>query len=150
MRNPIPMPNFVGSDCDDMKGYPCRGCPCGSGYPGGNTNAEFPNPFGKVCGRSLFLPGFSPALAWTSKPPEHATPLYRTVSGVATWSPCRHLALYNHTSPSSNSVKDPNADPAVIPVVPSGPHGPEHRHPGSRTRPRPPCRRVRCWLPVGL
>lgn len=47
MRNPIPMPNFVGSDCDDMKGYPCKGCPCGSGYPGGNTNAEFPNPFGK-------------------------------------------------------------------------------------------------------
>jgi hypothetical protein len=43
----IPMPNFVGSDCDDMKGKPCRGCPCGSGYPGGNTNTSFPNPFGK-------------------------------------------------------------------------------------------------------
>jgi len=46
-RNPIPMPNFVGSDCDDMQGHPCHGCPCGSGYPGGNTAEEFPNPFGK-------------------------------------------------------------------------------------------------------
>lgn len=36
MLNPIPMPNFVGSDCDDMTGHPCGGCPCGSGYPGGN------------------------------------------------------------------------------------------------------------------
>jgi len=47
MLNPIPMPNFVGSDCDDMKGHPCGGCPCGSGYPGGNTQEDFPNPFGK-------------------------------------------------------------------------------------------------------
>lgn len=47
MLNPIPMPNFVGSDCDDMKGHPCHGCPCGSGYPGGNTHKDFPNPFGK-------------------------------------------------------------------------------------------------------
>jgi len=47
MLNPIPMPNFVGSDCDDMKGHPCGGCPCGSGYPGGNTKEDFPNPFGK-------------------------------------------------------------------------------------------------------
>ena len=47
MLNPIPMPNFVGSDCDDMNGEPCRGCPCGSGYPGGNTQKSFPNPFGK-------------------------------------------------------------------------------------------------------
>ena len=31
MLNPIPMPNFVGSDCDDMNGHPCHGCPCGSG-----------------------------------------------------------------------------------------------------------------------
>ena len=46
MRSPIPMPNFVGSDCDDWKGHPCGGCPCGTGYPGGNTNASFPNPFG--------------------------------------------------------------------------------------------------------
>jgi hypothetical protein len=38
MRSPIPMPNFVGSDCDDMKGHPCHGCPCGSGYPGGARN----------------------------------------------------------------------------------------------------------------
>ena len=38
MLNPIPMPNFVGSDCDDMKGHPCGGCPCGSKYPGGNVN----------------------------------------------------------------------------------------------------------------
>jgi hypothetical protein len=43
MLNPIPMPNFVGSDCDDMKGHPCGGCPCGSGYPGGNTEESFPN-----------------------------------------------------------------------------------------------------------
>ena len=47
MLNPIPMPNFVGSDCDDMKGHPCGGCPCGSRYPGGNTHEDFPNPFGK-------------------------------------------------------------------------------------------------------
>ena len=47
MLNPIPMPNFVGSDCDDMEGKPCHGCPCGSGYPGGNTDESFPNPFGK-------------------------------------------------------------------------------------------------------
>jgi hypothetical protein len=47
MLSPIPMPNFVGSDCDDMKGHPCHGCPCGSGYPGGNTHEDFPNPFGK-------------------------------------------------------------------------------------------------------
>eukprot|EP00037_Helgoeca_nana_P010731 m.94655 g.94655 ORF g.94655 m.94655 type:complete len:351 (-) comp20381_c0_seq1:152-1204(-) len=47
MLNPIPMPNFVGSDCDDMNGHPCHGCPCGSGYPGGNTNTSFPNPFGR-------------------------------------------------------------------------------------------------------
>jgi hypothetical protein len=47
MLNPIPMPNFVGSDCDDMRGFPCHGCPCGSGYPGGNTHQDFPNPFGK-------------------------------------------------------------------------------------------------------
>ena len=47
MLNPIPMPNFVGSDCDDWSGHPCGGCPCGSGYPGGNTHADFPNPFGK-------------------------------------------------------------------------------------------------------
>ena len=47
MMNPIPMPNFVGSDCDDMTGHPCGGCPCGSGYPGGNTNESFPNPFGE-------------------------------------------------------------------------------------------------------
>lgn len=46
MRSPIPMPNFVGSDCDDMKGHPCHGCPCGSGYPGGARNEDFPNPFG--------------------------------------------------------------------------------------------------------
>jgi len=39
MLNPIPMPNFVGSDCDDESGHPCGGCPCGSGYPGGNTEA---------------------------------------------------------------------------------------------------------------
>merc|ERR1712070_238041 len=32
MLNPIPMPNFVGSDCDDMKGHPCSGC---LGKPGG-------------------------------------------------------------------------------------------------------------------
>ena len=38
MLNPIPMPNFVGSDCDDMSGHPCGGCPCGSKYPGGNVN----------------------------------------------------------------------------------------------------------------
>ena len=38
MLNPIPMPNFVGSDCDDMKGHPCGGCPCGSKYPGGNVD----------------------------------------------------------------------------------------------------------------
>jgi len=44
-RNPIPMPNFVGSDCDDMKGHPCGGCPCGSRYPGGSTYQDFPNPF---------------------------------------------------------------------------------------------------------
>lgn len=37
MLNPIPMPNFVGSDCDDMRGHPCGGCPCGSKYPGGNV-----------------------------------------------------------------------------------------------------------------
>ena len=43
MVNPIPMPNFVGSDCDDMSGHPCGGCPCGSGYPGGNTEESFPN-----------------------------------------------------------------------------------------------------------
>merc|ERR1712166_1609291 len=36
MLNPIPMPNFVGSDCDNMDGKPCHGCPCGSHYPGGN------------------------------------------------------------------------------------------------------------------
>jgi len=47
MLNPIPMPNFIGSDCDDMSGHPCNGCPCGSGYPGGNTDEDFPNPFGK-------------------------------------------------------------------------------------------------------
>jgi len=47
MRNPIPMPNFVGSDCDDMTGHPCHGCPCGSGYPGGSTHEDFPPPFGK-------------------------------------------------------------------------------------------------------
>ena len=64
MLNPIPMPNFVGSDCDDGTGHPCGGCPCGSGYPltltltltltligsgypGGNTEKDFPNPFGK-------------------------------------------------------------------------------------------------------
>ena len=47
MLNPIPMPNFVGSDCDDSSGHPCHGCPCGSGYPGGNTAESFPNPFGK-------------------------------------------------------------------------------------------------------
>jgi len=47
MLNPIPMPNFVGSECDDMKGHPCGGCPCGSHYPGGNTHADFPNPFGR-------------------------------------------------------------------------------------------------------
>ena len=46
MLNPIPMPNFVGSDCDDMKGHPCGGCPCGSGYPGGARTEDFPNPFG--------------------------------------------------------------------------------------------------------
>eukprot|EP01052_Picozoa_sp_SAG31_P039461 SAG31_NODE_5479_length_2515_cov_5.563328_2_plen_196_part_00 len=39
MLNPIPMPNFVGSDCDDMAGHPCGGCPCGSRYPGGNDAA---------------------------------------------------------------------------------------------------------------
>ena len=47
MLNPIPMPNFVGSDCDDMNGKPCGGCPCGSHYPGGNTEESFPNPFGR-------------------------------------------------------------------------------------------------------
>jgi len=47
MLSPIPMPNFVGSECDNGKGYPCGGCPCGSGYPGGNTHKDFPNPFGK-------------------------------------------------------------------------------------------------------
>ena len=47
MVSPIPMPNFIGSDCDDMNGHPCKGCPCGSGYPGGARNEDFPNPFGK-------------------------------------------------------------------------------------------------------
>lgn len=47
MLSPIPMPNFVGSDCDDARGHPCHGCPCGSHYPGGNTENDFPNPFGK-------------------------------------------------------------------------------------------------------
>ena len=47
MLNPVPMPNFVGSDCDNGQGHPCHGCPCGSGYPGGNTPESFPNPFGK-------------------------------------------------------------------------------------------------------
>ena len=47
MLNPIPMPNFVGSDCDDSNGHPCHGCPCGSGSPGGNPAESFPNPFGK-------------------------------------------------------------------------------------------------------
>ena len=54
MLNPIPMPNFVGSDCDDMTGHPCKaGCgfstdkSCGGGYPGGSTQAQFPNPFGR-------------------------------------------------------------------------------------------------------
>ena len=46
MVSPIPMPNFIGSDCDDMKGHPCGGCPCGSGYPGGARTEDFPNPFG--------------------------------------------------------------------------------------------------------
>lgn len=50
MLNPIPMPNYVGSDCDTMQGRPCHGCPCGSGYPGGNTEEDFPNPFGKANG----------------------------------------------------------------------------------------------------
>lgn len=51
MLSPIPMPNFVGSQCDNGKGYPCGGCgfnlthSCGS-YPGGNTEKDFPNPFG--------------------------------------------------------------------------------------------------------
>jgi len=47
MLNPIPMPEYIGSDCADMTGHPCGGCPCGSGYPGGNTKEYFPNPFGK-------------------------------------------------------------------------------------------------------
>ena len=47
MVNPIPMPNFVGSDCDDMDGKPSGGCPCGSGYPGGARTEDFPNPFGE-------------------------------------------------------------------------------------------------------
>lgn len=52
MLSPIPMPNFVGSMCDNGKGYPCGGCgfnlthSCGT-YPGGNTEKDFPNPFGK-------------------------------------------------------------------------------------------------------
>lgn len=36
MLNPIPMPNFIGSDCDTINGRPCHGCPCGSGYHGAN------------------------------------------------------------------------------------------------------------------
>jgi len=55
MLNPIPMPNFVGSDCDNMDGKPCHGCPCGSHYPGGNDENGVcvdglcygKNPFGK-------------------------------------------------------------------------------------------------------
>ena len=51
MLSPIPMPNFVGSQCDRGDGRPCGGCgfnlshSCGS-YPGGNTEKDFPNPFG--------------------------------------------------------------------------------------------------------
>lgn len=56
MRSPIPMPNFIGSDCDDMNGYPCGGCPCGSGYPGGARPEDFPNPFGSPnAGRSTAI-----------------------------------------------------------------------------------------------
>ena len=29
-----------------MNGHPCGGCPCGTHYPGGNTPASFPSPFG--------------------------------------------------------------------------------------------------------
>ena len=51
MLSPIPMPNFVGSQCDNGEGRPCGGCgfnlshSCGT-YPGGNTEKDFPNPFG--------------------------------------------------------------------------------------------------------
>ena len=27
-------------------GSPCDGCPCGSGYPGGASSKDFPNPLG--------------------------------------------------------------------------------------------------------
>ena len=39
--------DLTGSDCDGMGRHPCGGCPCGSGYPGGNTHEDFPNPFGE-------------------------------------------------------------------------------------------------------
>merc|ERR1712194_887428 len=47
MLNPIPQAIDSGSTCDFPNGKPCDGCPCGSGYPGGNTDKSFPNPFGK-------------------------------------------------------------------------------------------------------
>ena len=34
----------VGSGCDHPDGTYCGGCPCGSGYPGGASSKDFPNP----------------------------------------------------------------------------------------------------------
>merc|ERR1740121_1007792 len=47
MLNPIPMPEYIGSEGADIKGHACGGCPCGTGDPGGNTEKDFPPPFGK-------------------------------------------------------------------------------------------------------
>jgi len=45
MMNPIPNQNSdVGSGCDHPDGTYCGGCPCGSGYPGGASSKDFPNP----------------------------------------------------------------------------------------------------------
>lgn len=44
MMNPIPNPIGYTSTCEHSDGRPCDGCPCGTGYPGGAAERDFPYP----------------------------------------------------------------------------------------------------------
>ena len=64
-QNPIPNPIGDGSTCDHGDGTPCDGCPCGSGYPGGASSKDFPNPLpGDGASRAYTMhTGLTPLLA---------------------------------------------------------------------------------------